>query len=76
MKVSKWGDHLAILLPDSLVQSHNLKEGDAIDITITRPHQPKPPSPEQIEQALANIRAMRRPLPPGFRFDRDEANER
>jgi antitoxin MazE len=76
MKVSKWGDRLAILLPDSLIESHNLKEGDEIHITITRPQQPKTSRTEQIEQALANIRAMRRPLPPGFRFDREEANER
>jgi hypothetical protein len=26
--------------------------------------------------ALAKLRALRRPLPDGFRFDRDEANER
>lgn len=26
--------------------------------------------------ALAEIRALSRPLPPGFKFDRDEANER
>lgn len=76
MQVSKLGDNLAIVLPDSLVESHNLKEGDEISITITRTQQPEPPSAEVIERALANIRAMRRPLPPGFRFDRQEANER
>lgn len=26
--------------------------------------------------ALAEIHALRRPLPPGFKFDREEANER
>lgn len=76
MKVSKWGDHLAILLSDSFVQSHQLKEGDEIHITITRPQQPETPRTEQIEQALAKIHALQRPLPPGFRFNREEANER
>jgi antitoxin MazE len=76
MKVSKWGDHLAILLPDSLVQSHNLNEGDEIHITNTLPHQPKTPRTEQIQQALAKIKSLQRSLPPGFRFDRQEANER
>jgi hypothetical protein len=28
------------------------------------------------QKALARIRRLRRPLPPGFRLDRQEANER
>jgi antitoxin MazE len=28
------------------------------------------------ERALARLRALRKPLPKGFRFDRDEANAR
>jgi hypothetical protein len=27
-------------------------------------------------EALATLRELRRPLPPGFHFDREEANER
>jgi len=28
------------------------------------------------ERALARLRALKKPLPKGFRFDRDEANAR
>jgi antitoxin MazE len=28
------------------------------------------------EEAMDRIRKLRRPLPPAFKFDRDEANER
>jgi len=28
------------------------------------------------ERALENLRKLRRPFPPGFKFDRDEANAR
>ncbi|MFC5394286.1 hypothetical protein [Bosea vestrisii] len=31
---------------------------------------------ERKPQALALIRSLRKPLPAGWRFDRDEANER
>jgi antitoxin MazE len=76
MQVSKWGDNLAIVLPDSVVEAHHLKEGDEIDISIVSTHAQQAARRKTVEAALADLHAMSRPFPADFRFDRDEANER
>jgi antitoxin MazE len=58
MHVSKWGNSLAVRLPQAVVE--------ALKLTRDR----------RREEALKRLRALRRPLPPGFKFDREEANER
>jgi antitoxin MazE len=73
MQVSKWGNSLAVRLPTAVVDALDLKEGDQIEIRervfeVSR-DQSKP-------QALARLRKLRRLLPPGFVFDREEANAR
>jgi antitoxin MazE len=37
MKVEKWGDDLAIRLPDEVVELLDLKEGDEVDVRISGP---------------------------------------
>jgi len=34
MQVTKVGDKLAVVLPRSVVESHDLKEGDEVDVEI------------------------------------------
>jgi len=74
MRVSKWGNSLAVRLPASVAEALALKEGD--DIVIAGARRFEVARDDAREQALARLRALRRPLPKGFRFDRDEANER
>jgi antitoxin MazE len=76
MRISKWGNSLAVRLPSAVVEALDLNEGDQIEIRIAgdrvfelRCDQSKP-------RALARLRKLRRPLPPGFVFDREEANAR
>jgi antitoxin MazE len=38
MKVLKWGDSLAVLLPAAIVEELKLKEGDEVEIQITNRH--------------------------------------
>ena len=66
MQVGKWGNSSAVRLPAAVVEILGLKEGDDIEVAGDRTR----------EEVLARLRALRRPLPPGFRFSRDEANER
>jgi antitoxin MazE len=80
MKVSKWGNSLAIRLPASVVESLQLQEGDEVDLhpeadgavsverTATRQ--------EIIDRAIERLRNYRGSLPVDYKFDRDEANER
>jgi antitoxin MazE len=76
MQVSKWGNSLAVRLPKTVVEALRLKEGDEIEITVAGTRQLEVAHDRRREQALKRLRALQRPLPPDFKFDRDEANER
>ena len=76
MQVSKWGNSLAVRLPAAVVEALDLKEGDEIEITIGGEREFEVKRDRSKEKALARLRQLRRPLPPGFTFSRDEANER
>lgn len=75
MRVSKWGNSLAVRLPKAIVYALGLKAGDQIEIRISdgsfsvRRDQNR-------EHALSRLHKLRRPLPPGFVFDREDANAR
>ncbi len=76
MQVSRWGNSLALRLPKAVVDALNLKEGDEIEVTIASARRFEIARDQRREVALQRLRALRRPLPHGFKFDRDEANER
>ena len=75
MQVAKWGNSLAIRLPQSVVKVLGLKEGDSIEIHVADRRSfavEKAPSSKKI---LERLRKYRGRLPADFRFDRLEANE-
>jgi antitoxin MazE len=74
IKVARWGNSLALRLPVGLVRQLGIKEGDTIDGDRLTLH--KSVDHVEREAALARIRAMRVPLPEGYKFDREEANAR
>jgi antitoxin MazE len=76
MQVSKWGNSLAIRLPAAVVEALELKEGDQIEIRIAQGRAFEVGRDLSRERALARLRKLRRPLPPGFVFDRADANAR
>lgn len=76
MQVSKWGNSLAIRLPAVIVEALKLKEGDEIDIRVAGTRTFDVELDRSRERALERIKALRKPLPPGWKFDRDEANAR
>ena len=76
MKIAKWGNSLAVRLPATVVEALGLKEGDEIDIRIAGERAFDVELDRSRERALERIRALRRPLPAGWKFDRDEANAR
>ena len=76
MRVSKWGNSLAVRLPDAIVKALKLKSGDEIEIVLRSERIFEVQRDSSRERALARLRALRKPLPKGFRFDRDEANAR
>ena len=75
MKVEKWGNALAVKLPADVVEALNIKAGD--DLTF-RVESGKLTLETKLsrEDVIRRLQALRRPMPEGFKFDRDEANER
>jgi antitoxin MazE len=76
MLVSRWGNSLAIRLPSAVVEALELKEGDAIDIRVAGERAFDIDRDRGRERALERLRTLRKPIPAGWRFDRDEANAR
>jgi len=76
MQVAKWGNSLAVRLPAAVVDALKLKEGDEIEIRIAGERSFEVAPDRRRERALARIRALAKRLPPGWSFDREEANAR
>jgi antitoxin MazE len=76
MQVAKWGNSLAVRLPQAIVEALKLKPGDEIEITVSSGRRFEVARDRTLERALASIRKFRGRMPTGFKFDRGAANER
>ena len=76
MRVAKWGNSLAVRLPDAVVKALNLKTGDEIEIVASGARRFEVGRDRSREKALDRLRALKKPLPKGFRFAREAANAR
>lgn len=77
MLVFKWGDDLAVELPKELVDQLGLKEGDELNVVAASDGTVEVETKEaQRQRALDRLIQLGFPLPEGYKFDRDEANER
>lgn len=76
MQVGKWGNSLAIRLPAAVVEALELKEGDEIEVVLAGQGKLEVDRDRTRERALERLRALNLTLPPGWKFNRDEANER
>ena len=77
MQVSKWGNSLAVRLPKALVDELGLKEGDELNVVAATKDTIKVETrEEQRRRALQRMAERNWTLPPDYKFDRDEANER
>ena len=77
MQVSKWGNSLAVRLPKALVDALGLREADELNVVAARNGTIEVETREdQRRRALARMAARNWTLPPDYKFDRDEANER
>ena len=79
MQIGRWGNSLAVRLPRPLVERFKLKEGDEIDsdaveAALIKVHAEA--AERRRDEALKELVKLRRPLAPGYKFDRQEANAR
>jgi antitoxin MazE len=83
MRVSKWGNSLAVRIPSSLAEQLNLKEGDELAVTEAAAGRlelqkvvDEEKRLEQRRRLIDELHAFHGLLPADFKFDREEANAR
>jgi antitoxin MazE len=77
MRVSRWGNSLAVRLPKALVEQLGLKEGDQLNVVAAKDGAIEVETNEDRRRwALERMAARNWTVPENYRFDRDEANER
>ena len=77
MRVSTWGNSLAIRLPAAVVEVLGLKRGDDVEVTVDGSRSLAMRRGDKSDLAmLKRLRKYRGRLPADFKFDRLEANAR
>lgn len=76
MKLTKTLEGYVVRVPEDVVAALGLKDGDAVDLRSSPAILQTPVDPEKRLRALQGMRDLARPLPPGYKFDREEANAR
>jgi len=76
VRVSKWGNSLAVRLPRALVAELKLSVGDEVALEPAGPNALRVAKRDAKAEFLAEMERFRWKAPKGHKFDRDEANER
>lgn len=79
MKVSKWGNSLAIRIPADMVAELGVKEGDEVEARLTvKKDDAAAERRQKIAEAWKEFDKVRHKVqwPADYKFDRDEANSR
>jgi antitoxin MazE len=75
MQVSKWGNSLAVRLPQAVVEALDLKEGDEIEIRVAGKREFAIDHDRKRERALERLAKMSWHFPSGYQFNREEIYE-
>ena len=76
MRVSKWGNSLAVRLPKAVVDELGLTIGDRLEIVSATPERLAVARDESRQRAIERMRARALSIPADYAFDRDDANAR
>ncbi len=76
MQISKWGNSLAVRLPKALTDELGLKAGDKVTLAAQPDGTIAIARDERRARAIERLGQLKWVLPPDYKFDRDEANER
>lgn len=76
MLVSRWGNSLAVRLPRKLVEAMKLLPGDELDVIEASKDQIAVEKIDRKARFLKDMEQFNWTMPEGWKFDRDEANER
>lgn len=76
MKVARWGNSLAVRIPQDVVKALGLKEGDDVELARGSEGGIEVSRRPSREESIRGLRRFRGTMPANYRFDRDEANGR
>jgi len=76
MKLSKWGNSLALRIPADVAEELHLAPGDEVQVKIAGKNKLEIVRDRRREEAVEALRRLAVPMPPGYKFDRDEIFER
>ena len=76
MQVSKWGNSLAVRLPKKLVEQLGIAAGDDVNVTSAAPQTIVISKNDDKGDFILRLRALQKPKPKGFVWNRDDANTR
>ena len=76
MRVSKWGNSLAVRIPAEVVEALELKVGDEIELKAVKRDEFDLSTRPTADEVIRRLRKFRNRLPADFKFDREEANAR
>lgn len=76
MKVSKWGNSLAVRLPAEVVEALSIKEGDEVVLKAVDRRDFDISQRPTRQEVILELRKYRGMIPADFKFDREEANAR
>lgn len=76
MRISKWGNSLAVRLPAKLVEELGLKEGDEIEVRRAADGALEVSRKPTADELFDRLRKHRGSLPADYKFNREELYDR
>ncbi len=76
MKLAKWGNSLAVRIPAEVVAKLGIAPNEEVRIKITGEHSFEITRDRRREDAIEAIRRLAVPLPPGYKFNREDLYDR
>jgi len=76
VKFAKWGNSIAIRIPAEVVAKLGIVANEEAQITVTGEYSFEIARDRSRQEAMEAIGKLARPLPPGYKFNRDEIYDR
>jgi antitoxin MazE len=76
MKFAKWGNSIAIRVPAEVVAKLGISPDEEAQIKVTGDYSFEVTRDRRRQDAIEAIRKLARPLPQGYKFNRDEIYDR
>jgi antitoxin MazE len=76
MKFSRWGNSLAVRIPADVVAKLGISPDEEAQIKVTGEYSFEVTRDRRRQEAIDAIRKLAVPLPPGYKFNREELYDR